>query len=138
MTETIYCWIASTTKQAKYAIQCLNAIIADENEKMKVFGEIIDQIKVFLLDFVSELIYLRIVWQASGLSLETSPYFRSHLVTLGMIAICGGYAFFPKVLRSIVQKFIVQGLLMKDMKTDLEIASLEESERQRGLNWFNP
>lgn len=39
--------IASTTKQAKYAIQCLNAIIADENEKMKVFGEIIDQIKVW-------------------------------------------------------------------------------------------
>jgi hypothetical protein len=39
---------ASTTKQSKYAIQCLNAIIADENEKMKIFGEIIDQIKVIL------------------------------------------------------------------------------------------
>ncbi|CAG2111748.1 unnamed protein product, partial [Medioppia subpectinata] len=104
---------ASTSKQAKYAIQCLNAIIGDENEKMRIFGEIIDQIK------------------ASGLSLETSPYFRSHLVTLGMIAICGGHSFFPKVLRSIIQKFIVQGLLMKDMKTEHEINALEESERQR-------
>jgi hypothetical protein len=50
-----------------------------------------------------------------------------------MIAVCGGHAFFPKVLRSIVQKFIVQGLLLKDLKTDVEITSLEESERQRGI-----
>jgi hypothetical protein len=44
---------ASTTKQSKYAIQCLNAIIADENEKMKIFGEIIDQIKVILISFLT-------------------------------------------------------------------------------------
>lgn len=37
---------ATSTKQAKYAIQCLNAIVSDENEKMKIFGQILDQIKV--------------------------------------------------------------------------------------------
>lgn len=71
--------------------------------------------------------------KVSGLSLETSQYFQCHLVALGMISVCGGHAFFPKVMRSIVQKFIVQGLLLKDLKTDVEIARLEESERLRGM-----
>src|SRR5690606_16943718 len=36
---------ATTTKQAKYAVQCLNAIINDDTEKQRVFGEILDSIK---------------------------------------------------------------------------------------------
>ena len=46
----IQCFIfptkASSTKQAKYAIQCLNAIIQDDDEKLKMFALILDQIKV--------------------------------------------------------------------------------------------
>lgn len=107
------CFLASTTKQAKYAVQCLNAIILEDAKKVKVFGEIIDKIK------------------EAGLSLESSPYFRNHLVALGMIAVNGGHMYFPKVIRSIVQKFIVQGLLLKDVRTDVEIDSLQNSENER-------
>lgn len=104
---------ASTTKQAKYAIKCLNAIILDDNEKIKIYGDIIDKIK------------------EAGLSLESTPYFRFHLVALGMIAVNGGHLFFPKMLRSIVQKFIVQGLLLKDIRTQLEIETLQKSENEK-------
>ncbi|RWS10891.1 hypothetical protein B4U79_10779 [Dinothrombium tinctorium] len=103
---------AASTKQAKYAIQCLNAIIQDDNEKMKIFGQILDQIK------------------AEGLTLETHN-FRTHLVTIGMIATCGGHVFFPKLLRSIIQKFVVQNLLLKDQRLQEEIATQEENEKQR-------
>lgn len=37
---------ASTTKQAKYAIQCLNSIIQDDEEKRKMFAQILDSVKV--------------------------------------------------------------------------------------------
>ncbi|KAF7494831.1 Sister chromatid cohesion protein PDS5 -like protein B [Sarcoptes scabiei] len=110
---------ASTTKQSKYAIQCLNSIILDENEKIKVFGNIIDQIK------------------AAGLSLESTPYFRFHMVALGMIAINNGHIYFPKMLRSIVQKFIVQGLLLKDARTEIEIQTLQSIENDKECNDFN-
>ncbi|RWS23881.1 hypothetical protein B4U80_05305, partial [Leptotrombidium deliense] len=103
---------ASSTKQAKYAIQCLNAIIQDDSEKMKIFGQILDQIK------------------NEGLTLETHN-FRTHLVTIGMIATCGGHVFFPKLLRSIIQKFVVQNLLLKDQRLAEEIATQEENEKQR-------
>lgn len=108
-----YSYTASTTKQAKYAIKCLNAIILDDNEKIKIYGDIIDKIK------------------EAGLSLESTPYFRFHLVALGMIAVNGGHLFFPKMLRSIVQKFIVQGLLLKDIRTQLEIETLQKSENEK-------
>lgn len=69
--------------------------------------------------------------QDAGLSLESTPFFRFHLVALGMIAINGGHVFFPKMLRSIVQKFIVQGLLLKDIRTELEIETLQNAENER-------
>ena len=67
------------------------------------------------------------------MSLESASNFKAHLVAIGMISVCGGHQFFPKVLRSIIQKYIVQGLLMKDQRTDIEIATQEELNRQRGL-----
>lgn len=88
----------------------------DENEKIKIYGDIIDKIK------------------EAGLSLESTPYFRYHLVALGMIAINGGHLFFPKMLRSIVQKFIVQGLLLKDVRTELEIETLQKCEDEKEHN----
>jgi len=103
---------ASSTKQSKYAIQCLDAIIQEENEKMNIFGEMIDKIKT------------------TGLSLE-SQYFRNHLVTIGMIATCGGCVFFPAVLKSIVNKCIVQNLLLKDQRLIEEIQTQEEQEKAR-------
>lgn len=102
----------SSTKQSKFAIQCLNSIIQDDNEKMKVFGQMLDDIK------------------QAGLSLE-SPYFRNHLVTIGMIATCGGHIYFPKLIRSIIQRHVVQGLLLKDIRLPEEIASQDESEKSR-------
>ena len=48
-----------------------------------------------------------------------------------MIAVNGGYVYFPKMLRSIVQKFIVQGLLLKDVWTELEIETLQNSENEK-------
>lgn len=102
----------SSTKQSKFAIQCLNSIIQEDNEKMKVFGQMLDNIKT------------------AGLSLE-SPYFRNHLVTIGMIATCGGHIYFPKLIRSIIQRHVVQGLLLKDIRLPEEIAAQDESEKQR-------
>ncbi|KAH9410377.1 Sister chromatid cohesion protein PDS5 A [Tyrophagus putrescentiae] len=104
---------AATTKQAKYAVQCLNAIILDDTTKVRVFGEIIDKIK------------------SAELSLTSTPFFQVHLVALGMIAINGGYVYFPKMLRSIVQKFIVQGLLLKDVRTEHEIETLQNTEKEK-------
>lgn len=91
----------------------MNAIVQDEQEKIKIFGTILDQIK------------------QTGLNLD-SQFFRNHLVTIGMVANCGGHVFFPKLLRSIIQKHVVQGLLLKDQRLAEEIAQQEESERQRG------
>lgn len=109
----ILCFLlASSTKQAKYAAQCLNSIVQDENEKIKIFGQILDQIK------------------QTGLSLD-SQYFRNHLVTIGMIATCGGHVYFPKMLRSIIQRFVVQNLLLKDQRLPEEISAQEESEKLR-------
>ena len=105
----------ASTKQSKYAIQCLNAIISDDGEKMKVFCQILDQVK------------------ATGLSLD-SLFFRNHLVTIGMVATCGGNVFFPKLLRTIIQKFVVQQLLLKDQRLAEEIDAQEESERQRDIS----
>ena len=65
------------------------------------------------------------------MSLETTPYFQYHLVALGMIAVNGGHVYFPKMLRSIVQKFIVQGLLLKDIRTEIEIETLQNSENEK-------
>jgi len=103
---------ASTSKQAKYAIQCLNSIVNDESEKNKIFGQILDRIKV------------------DGFSLD-SPHFRIHLVTTGMIAISGGYLFFPKLLKTIMYKHVVQNLLLKDQRLIEEIDLLEKTEKQR-------
>lgn len=71
------------------------------------------------------------------MSLESTPYFRFHLVALGMIAVNGGHVFFPKMLRSIVQKFIVQGLLLKDVRTELEIETLQNSENEKEATDIN-
>ena len=102
----------SSTRQSKYAIQCLNAIIRDENDRRKIFNEIVDKVR------------------EAGMSLE-SPFFRNHLVTLGMIATCGGHIYFPKLIRSIVQKYVVQELLLNDQRLAEEIAVQEESEKNR-------
>lgn len=103
---------ASTSKQAKYAVQCLNSIVNDESEKNKIFGQIIDRIKT------------------DGFSLESS-HFRIHLVTTGMIAISGGYLFFPKLLKTIMYKQVVQNLLLKDQRLPEEIEMHEKTEKQR-------
>lgn len=100
---------ASSPKQAKYAIQCLNSVITSEREKDRIFGEILDSIK------------------EAGLTLETS-HFRSHLVALGLIATCGGQNKYPAVLKSIISKFVVQGLIMQDTRSDIEIKAQERSE----------
>lgn len=100
---------ASSPKQAKYAIQCLNSVISSEQEKEKIFGQILDSIK------------------DAGLTLEGSN-FRTHLVALGMIATCGGQNKYPAVLKSIINKFVVQGLIMKDIRSDIEIKAQERSE----------
>lgn len=100
---------ASSPKQAKYAIQCLNSVINSEQEKEKIFGQILDSIK------------------DAGLTLESS-HFRTHLVALGMIATCGGQNKYPAVLKSIINKFVVQGLIMKDTRSDIEIKAQERSE----------
>lgn len=105
----------ASTRQAKFAIQCLNSIIEDEGEKQKIFGQILDQVK------------------SSGLTLD-SPYFRNHLVTLGMLAGTGGQIYFPKLLKTIIQKYVVQNLLLKDIRLPEEITSQEESDGQRGVN----
>lgn len=105
----------ASTRQAKFAILCLNSIIQDEGEKQKMFGQILDQVK------------------HSGLTLD-SPFFRNHLVTLGMLASSGGQVYFPKLLKSIIQKFVVQNLLLKDIRLAEELASQEESERQREIS----
>ena len=97
----------------------MNSIILDDTKKVKIFGEIIDKIK------------------ESGMSLETNPYFRFHLVALGMIAVNGGHVYFPKVLRSIVQKHIVQGLLLKDVRTELEIETLQNLENEKEATDIN-
>lgn len=103
---------ASSSKQAKYAVQCLNSIINDESEKNKIFGEIIDRIKT------------------DGFSLD-STHFRIHLVTTGMISISGGYLFFPKLLKNIMYKQVVQNLLLKDERLIEEIELSERSEKER-------
>ena len=103
----------SSTRQAKYGVQCLNSIISDDNEKMKIFGKIVDDIK------------------STGLTFTTSSDFRNHLVTLGMISNSGGHIFFPKLLKSIVQKYVVQNLLLKDERLAEEIAAQEEKESNR-------
>lgn len=103
---------ASTSKQAKYAVQCLNSIVNDESEKNKIFSQIIDRIKT------------------DGFSLE-SPHFRIHLVTTGMISIAGGYLFFPKLLKTIMYKHVVQNLLLKDQRLIEEIEMHENTEKQR-------
>lgn len=100
---------ASSAKQAKYAIQCLSSVITDEQEKDKLFGQILDSIK------------------EAGLTLESS-HFKTHLVALGMIATCGGQNKYPAVLKSIINKFVVQGLIMKDTRSDIEIKTQERSE----------
>jgi len=106
---------ASTSKQAKYAVQCLNSIVNDESEKNKMFSQIIDRIKT------------------DGFSLE-SPHFRIHLVTTGMIAISGGYLFFPKQLKTIMYKHVVQNLLLKDQRLQEEIDLAERTEKQRATS----
>lgn len=100
---------ASSPRQAKYAIQCLNSVISSEQEKDNIFGHILDSIK------------------EAGLTLESS-HFRTHLVALGMIATCGGQNKYPAVLKSIINKFVVQGLIMKDTRSDIEIKAQERSE----------
>lgn len=100
---------ASSPKQAKYAIQCLSSVITNEQEKDKIFGQILDSIK------------------EAGLTIENS-HFRAHLVALGMIAICGGQNKYAAVLRSIINKFVVQGLIMEDTRSDIEIKAQERSE----------
>lgn len=100
---------ASSPKQAKYAIQCLNSVITSEQDKDRIFGQILDSIK------------------DAGLTLEGTN-FRTHLVALGMIAICGGQNKYPAVLKSIISKFVVQGLIMKDTRSDIEIEAQERSE----------
>lgn len=100
---------ASSPKQAKYAIQCLNSVITNEQEKDKIFGQILDSIK------------------EAGLTLD-SEQFRTHLVALGMIATCGGQNKYPAVLKSIINKFVVQNLIMKDTRSDIEIKAQERSE----------
>lgn len=100
---------ASSPKQAKFAIRCINSVITDENEKDKIYGQILDSIK------------------DAGLTLESS-HFRSHLAALGMIATCGGQNKYPAVLKSIIHKFVVQGLIMKDTRSDIEIQAQERSE----------
>lgn len=100
---------ASSPKQAKYAIQCINSVITSEQEKDKIFGQILDSIK------------------EAGLTLESS-HFRSHLVALGMIATCGGQNKYAAVFKSIIHKFIVQGLIMQDTRSDIEIQAQERSE----------
>lgn len=109
---------ASSPKQAKYAIQCLNAVISSEQEKDKIFGQILDSIK------------------EAGLTLESS-HFRSHLVALGMIATCGGQNKYPAVLKSIIHKFVVQGLIMKDTRSDIEIKAQERSESSLSSDNFD-
>lgn len=106
---------ASSSKQAKYAVQCLNSIINDESEKNKIFGEIIDRIKT------------------DGFSLDSS-HFRIHLVTTGMISISGGYLFFPKLLKNIMYKHVVQNLLLRDERLMEEIELQERSEKERNSN----
>lgn len=59
------------------------------------------------------------------------------MVALGMIAINNGHIYFPKMLRSIVQKFIVQGLLLKDARTEIEIQTLQSIENDKECNDFN-
>ena len=71
------------------------------------------------------------------MSLESTPFFQFHLVALGMIAVNGGHVYFPKMLRSIVQKFIVQGLLLKDIRTEIEIDSLQNSENEKEATDIN-
>ena len=51
-----------------------------------------------------------------------------------MIATCGGHVFFPKLLRSIIQKYVVQNLLMKDQRLLEEVQAQEELEKTRG--WY--
>lgn len=91
----------------------------DENERVKIYGQIIDKIK------------------ENGLSLESTTYFRFHLVALAMIAVNGGHLLFPKMLRSIVQKFVVQGLLLKDFRTEVEIDALQKSESGKTFTDIN-
>lgn len=109
---------ASSPKQAKFAVQCLNSVITNDQEKDKVFGQI--------LDFIKE----------AGLTLESS-HFRAHLVALGMIAICGGQNKYPAVLKSIINKFVVQGLIMKDTRSDIEIKAQERSEASLSTENFD-
>lgn len=97
----------------------MNAIILEENERVKIYGQIIDKIKDI------------------GLSLESTPYFRFHLVALSMIAVNGGHLLFPKMLRSIVQKFVVQGLLLKDFRTEIEIEALQKTESAKTFSDIN-
>lgn len=100
---------ASSPKQAKYAIQCLTSVISSEQEKDKIFGQILDSIK------------------DAGLTLESS-HFRTHLVALGMIATCGGQNKYAAVLKAIINKFVLQGLIMQDTRSDIEIEAQERSE----------
>lgn len=109
---------ASSPKQAKYAVQCLNSVISNDQEKDKIFGKILDSIK------------------EAGLTLESS-HFRAHLVALGMIAICGGQNKYPAVLKSIINKFVVQGLIMKDTRSDIEIKAQERSESSLSCENFD-
>lgn len=109
---------ASSPKQSKYAIHCLNSVISNEQEKEKIFGQILDSIK------------------DAGLNLE-SGHFRTHLVALGMIATCGGQNKYPAVLKSIINKFVVQGLIMKDTRSDIEIKAQERSESSLSSENFN-
>lgn len=62
-----------------------------------------------------------------------APVFRIHLVTIGMVATCGGHVYFPKLLRSIIQKYVVQNLLMKDLRLEEEVIAQEENEKNRGI-----
>jgi len=109
---------ASSPKQAKYAIHCLNSVITNEQEKDKIFGQILDSIK------------------EAGLTLESSN-FRTHLVALGMIATCGGQNKYPAVLKSIINKFVVQGLIMKDSRSDIEIKAQERSDASLATENFD-
>lgn len=54
-----------------------------------------------------------------------------------MIATCGGHVFFPKLLRSIIQKYVVQNLLMKDQRLLEEVQAQEEIEKTRGIYYVN-
>lgn len=81
-----------SVKQAKHAVNCLNVMITN---KERVFGQIIDRLKM-------------------SLTLQ-SEYFRTALVSLGHIALLCPDLFGMQI-KSIVSKVVVKDLLMVDFE----------------------